>query len=119
MSGSGGEALLGRIVMPSAVEELETAFGLAATVRLTPAELVAAARSDDGVPLPGHEGVRLVSVYVNNSRRLELRSAQPLDRECLKARGCFTEVIAYTTRIFVPVDRAEEVLAAIMPAPAP
>jgi hypothetical protein len=48
-----------------------------------------------------------------------LRSAQPLDREWLKARGCFTEVIAYTTRIFVPVDRAEEVLAAILPAPAP
>ncbi|WP_294131739.1 strawberry notch family protein [Sphingobium sp.] len=111
-----GEALLGRIVMPAAVEKLQAEFGLAASVRLTPAELIAAARSDDGVPVPGLEGVRLVSVFVNNSRRLELRSAQPQDREWLKARGCFTEVIAYTTRIFVPIDRAEGVLSAVLAA---
>ena len=108
-----GDALLGRIVMPAAVEKLEGEFGLAASVRLTPAELIAAARSDGGVAVPGLDGARLVSVFVNNSRRLELRSAQPQDREWLKARGCFTEVIAYVTRVFVPVDRAEQVLAAI------
>jgi hypothetical protein len=108
-----GETVLGRIVMPAAVEKLEGEFGLAASVRLTPAELIAAARSDGGVPVPGLDGTRLVSVFVNNSRRLELRSAQPRDREWLKARGCFTEVISYVTRIFVPVDRAEEVLTAI------
>lgn len=108
-----GETLLGRIVMPAAVEKLEGEFGLAASVRLTPTELIEAARSDEGVPVPGLDGTRLVSVYVNNSRRLELRSAQPQDREWLKARGCFTEVISYVTRIFVPLDRAEQVLTAI------
>ncbi|MGL1503035.1 hypothetical protein ACSTIB_23400, partial [Vibrio parahaemolyticus] len=40
-----GEALLGRIVMPAAVEKLESEFGLTASVRLTPVELIAAARS--------------------------------------------------------------------------
>lgn len=108
-----GETLLGRIVMPAQVEKLESEFGLTASVRLTPAELVAAARSDEGVPVPGLDATRLVSVFVNNSRRLELRSDQPQDREWLKARGCFTEVISYVTRIFVPVDRAEQVLTAI------
>lgn len=108
-----GETLLGRIVVPAQVEKLESEFGLTASVRLTPAELIAAARSDDGVPVPGLDGTRLVSVFVNNSRRLELRSSQPQDREWLKARGCFTEVISYVTRIFVPVDRAEQVLTAI------
>jgi hypothetical protein len=108
-----GEALLGRIVMPAQVEKLEAEFGLAASVRLTPAELVAAARADDGVPVPGLDGVRLHSAFVNASRRLELRGHDPLDREWLKARGCFTEVISYKTRIFVPTDRAELVLAAI------
>ncbi|MFS0851405.1 strawberry notch-like NTP hydrolase domain-containing protein [Novosphingobium panipatense] len=107
------EALLGRIVMPAAVEKLQAEFGLAASVRLTPAELIAAARSDGGVPVPGLDGVRLASVFVNNSRRLELRGAVSRDRDWLKARGCFTEVIQYTTRIFVPSDRAEEVLSAI------
>lgn len=113
-----GEALLGRIVMPAAVERLEAEFGLTASVRLTPSELIAAARSDEGVSVPGLEGVRLVSVFVNNSRRLELRGQNPLDREWLKARGCFTEVIAYSTRTFVPMDRAEIVLAAIATASA-
>lgn len=109
-----GEALLGRIVMPDAVEKLGTEFGMAASLRLTPAEMMAAARAQDGVPVPGLDQVRLHWVFVNNSRRLELRGHNPLDREWLKARGCFTEVIAYTTRIFVPTDRAETVLAAIM-----
>lgn len=109
-----GEALLGRIVMPAAVEKLESEFGLAASVRLTPAELIAAARSSDGVPVPGLDGVRLLSVFVNNSRRLELRGQNPLDREWLKACGCFVEVIAYSSRTFVPIDRAEQVLAAIV-----
>src|SRR5690606_36598316 len=90
-----GQALIGRIVMPAAVEKLEGEFGLAASVRLTPAELIEAARSDGGVAVPGLDGARLVSVFVNNSRRLELRRASPQDREWLKARGCFTEVIAY------------------------
>lgn len=108
-----GEALLGRIVMPAQVEKLEAEFGVAASVRLTPVELITAARADDGVPVPGLDGVRLHSAFVNNSRRLELRGHNPLDREWLKARGCFTEVIAYKTRIFVPADRAEEVLTAI------
>jgi hypothetical protein len=114
-----GEALLGRIVMPAAVEKLEAEFGLAASVRLTPGELIAAARSEEGVAVPGLEAARLVSVFVNNSRRLELRGALPQDREWLKARGCFSEVIAYVTRVFVPMDRAEQVLAAIAAASSP
>lgn len=28
----------------------------------------------------------------------------------LKAKGCFTEIIAYKTRVFVPTDRAEAIL---------
>lgn len=31
----------------------------------------------------------------------------------LKAKGCFTEIIAYKTRVFVPVDGAEGIIASI------
>jgi hypothetical protein len=31
----------------------------------------------------------------------------------LKAKGCFTEIIAYKTRVFVPTDKAEAILQAL------
>src|SRR3546814_11272423 len=55
-----GTSILGRIVMPAALEKLETAFGLESSIKLTPAELIEAARGGDGTLLPGLHGARLV-----------------------------------------------------------
>src|SRR3546814_2228796 len=85
--------------MPAALEKLETAFGLESSVKLTPAELIEAARGGDGTLIPGLHGARLVSTMVNSSRRFEVRDFQPQDREWLKARGAFSEVIQYKTRL--------------------
>ena len=109
-----GEAVLGRIIMPAAVEKLEAEFGTSASIRLTPAEMIAAARDADGVPIPALSGARLVSVFVNNSRRLEIRDYRPQDREWIKARGAFSEVISYKTRLFVPIERAETIIGAML-----
>src|SRR3546814_1317922 len=79
--------------MPAALEKLETAFGLESSIKLTPAELIEAARGGDGTLIPGLHGARLVSTMVNSSRRFEVRDFQPQDREWLKARGAFREVI--------------------------
>src|SRR3546814_15321281 len=84
--------------MPAALEKLETAFGLESSIKLTPAELIEAARGGDGTLIPGLHGARLVSTMVNSSRRFEVRDFQPQDREWLKARGAFSEVIQYKTR---------------------
>lgn len=35
----------------------------------------------------------------------------------LKAKGCFTEIIAYRTRVFVPLDGAETIITAIAAQP--
>lgn len=108
-----GASILGRIVAPAAVEKLEQAFGLGGSIRLTPEEIIAAARHGDGALIPGLDGARLVSTFVNNSRRLEIRDFRPEQREHLKALGAFSEVIAYKTRLFVPADRAVDILSAI------
>jgi hypothetical protein len=48
--------------------------------------------------------------HVNDEPRLELRHYPSHSLASLKALGCFTEVIAYKTRLFVPFNRAEEIL---------
>jgi hypothetical protein len=50
---------------------------------------------------------------VNDERRLEIVNYPPDSRERLKALGCFTEIIAYKTRLFVPSRQAEAIIAAI------
>lgn len=111
-----GNSILGRIVSPAGFEKVAQAFGIAMTIALSPAELIAAARSDDGVALPQLGQARLKRVRVNGDARLEIRDFPPERREWLKSLGCFTEIIAYKTRLFVPFDRADEILTLILPA---
>jgi hypothetical protein len=47
---------------------------------------------------------------VNGSRRIEIVGAEAARIPELKAKGCFTEIIAYKTRVFVPFDRVEDFL---------
>lgn len=110
---AGGTSILGRIVMPAAVEKLQADFGLTTRIELTADELIEAARHGDGALVRGLDNVRLISTFVNGSRRLELRDFAPSKLAELKARGCFTEVIAYKTRLFLPTDRAAEILRAL------
>ncbi|BAV63089.1 transposase [Sphingobium cloacae] len=77
--------------------------------------MVAAAASNDGAAIEALPGARLFRVWVNDQPRLEIRG-YPFDRlDWLKSLGCFTEIITYRTRLFVPLGQAEEILAAIEP----
>ncbi|MCP3732159.1 strawberry notch family protein [Sphingomonas sp. MG17] len=108
-----GTAILGRIVSPAGFEKLASAFGVSVAIALSPGEVVEAARSRQGVPLPGLEPARLARARVNDDVRFEIRDFPPTRLEWLKSLGCFTEIIAYKTRVFVPVSRAEGIVAAI------
>jgi hypothetical protein len=108
-----GISILGRIVSPAGFEKVAQAFDIAMATALSPAELIAGARGSEGVAIPGLGDARLVSVHVNDARRLEIRGFPVGRREWLKSLGCFTEIIAYKTRLFVPIDKAEAVLARI------
>ena len=50
---------------------------------------------------------------VNGARRIEIVGAEAARIPGLKAIGCFTEIIAYKTRVLVPLDQADAIISAI------
>ncbi len=47
---------------------------------------------------------------VNGSQRVEFVGAPVEQLPWLKSLGCFTEIIAYKTRVFVPINEVEPIL---------
>jgi hypothetical protein len=83
---------------------------------MSPDELVATVlRSGKSLPFRGVEELVMRRSLVNGSQRLELAGFAPARLPWYKAQGCFTEIIRYQTRLFVPVDGAIEVLIRLMP----
>jgi hypothetical protein len=77
-----------------------------------PPEELAAAVLRTGKPLPFSSADELIlkRSLVNGSQRLELSGFAAARLSWYKAQGCFTEIIRYQTRLFMPVDSAPEVL---------
>jgi predicted RNA methylase len=108
-----GQDLLTRIVPHASTAKLLDQFGIAREVHLSPSEMIAGATQGQRVILKNLDRARLVEVRVNDQTRLEIRSF-PADRlNWLKSIGCFTEIIAFRTRLFVPLDRALDILVTI------
>jgi predicted RNA methylase len=111
-----GQSLLGREVPVASLGELGGKLGLDMTLDVSPDELAATVlRTGKPMPCPGLDSLMLKRSLVNSSQRLELAGFSPARLGWYKSQGCFTEVIRYQTRLFVPVDRAPEVLARIKP----
>ena len=98
-----GERLLGRVIEPHKIQEISQALGLH-NVALAPAEVFDLVMNQrQSVALPG--GLMLRSALVMRERRFEI-IGQVSDACCeqLKAAGCFTEIIQWRRRVFVPAD---------------
>ena len=108
-----GRALLGRIVPHGDVNPLLGKLGITGGITLAPAEIVAAAWEGKTVMVGGSSGLTLERRRVNGEPRLELRGFDPRSLPTLKAKGCFTEIIQFKTRLFVPVSRAAEIISAL------
>jgi hypothetical protein len=106
-----GRSLLGREVPVHCVPELCRALGLEGGHNLSADEIVqavlAAGRS---MQLDGPEKLTLKRSLVNGSQRLELTGWSAARLDWLKAQGCFTEIIRYQTRLFVPLEPAAAVI---------
>lgn len=112
-----GRSLLGREVPAACLDEFGRKLGLDIPLDLPPDEIAATVlRSGKALPLRGPENLVLKRALVNASQRLELTGFAAERLAWYKAQGCFTEIIRYRTRLFVPVDEAETVLARLLQA---
>lgn len=108
-----GRRWLGRVLDPAQVTPLKIALGLTDTASAvadgtTAAQLVMA----DGASVALTGGFWLRRAKVMDRHRLEIVGGAA-QRSTLTAMGCFVEIIAYTPRVFAPVDKPE-VLTAIL-----
>ncbi len=109
-----GRSWLGRLVFDDHVPRLFSALGIDRKETVPAcaiAKAVSVGRSIDVThPFP----LTIKRSIVNGSQRIELVGF-PADRLAwLKAAGCFTEVIQYRTRLFVPVPAAEAILETVL-----
>jgi hypothetical protein len=110
-----GRSLLGREIPLVQLGELGAKLGLDMALDLPPDEIAAAVlRTGKPLPFHGPEELMLKRALVNGSQRLELTGFSAARLGWYKAQGCFTEIIRYQTRLFVPVDRAADVLARLV-----
>jgi len=108
-----GRALLGRIVPRGDVNTLLGKLGITGAISLTPEEIVAAAWEGKTVAIGNNTGLTLQRRRVNGESRLELSGFDPRSLPTLKAQGCFTEIIQFKTRMFIPVSRAADIVSAL------
>ncbi|MHC5772050.1 MAG: strawberry notch C-terminal domain-containing protein, partial [Nostoc sp.] len=109
---SDGQKILGRVVNASDIQTVREQLGLKNQL-LSPAELVKLVLNERYTQqLPG--GVTLRRSFIAGEPRIELVNAISL-AERLLAAGCFTEIINWQKRLFIPVsDKAPAILAAVI-----
>lgn len=107
-----GRSLLGREVPVHCVPELCRALGLERELTLSSDEIVQTVLATGrAVEFAGREQLMVKRSLVNGSQRIELTGWSLARLDWYKAQGCFTEIIRYQTRLFVPIEGAAGVIA--------
>jgi len=107
-----GNSLLGREVPVHSVPDLCRTLGLEEASVLSAEDIVqAVVRSGRPMEVRGREALTLKRSLVNGVQRLELSGWSAARLDWYKAQGCFSEIIRYQTRLFVPTDQANAILA--------
>ena len=112
-----GKSWLGRMVFPEHVAKLLTDLGVETTTPLSPSETLRAVQGGGSIALVRPVPCELKRSRVNGSWRIEIAGAPASQLAWFKSLGCFTEVIQYRTRLFVPTDKAEAIITALIGAP--
>ena len=97
-----GRSWLGRIVYPEHLDELFAKMGVDHKSDLSPAEVTGAVFAGGRVALVRPFACELKRSRVNGKPRIELAGSPPEQLHWLKSIGCWTEIIAYKTRVFLP-----------------
>jgi hypothetical protein len=109
-----GNSWLGRLVFDSHVVSLFTKLGIDKADNMPPADIAGSVLGGRSVDLTRPFPMTVKRAIVNGKPRVEISGAPAEQIAWLKAQGCFTEIIQYRTRVFVPVDRAADVLSAVL-----
>ncbi len=112
-----GERIIGRVVTPELLPEVERNFGMEAgsAVPLPSAEEAWALVQSERVALHLTDGLRLRRVKVAGAHRIELFGFTGGMVSRLKTLGLMGEIIAWSLRLFVPVgERGPTVFAALL-----
>ena len=111
ISASDGRSLLGREVPLHCVPELCRALGLNHVKTASTDDIVRSVLATGwAMAVKAREPLVLKRSLVNGAQRLELTGWRAARLDWYKAQGCFTEIIRYRTRLFVPLDGAPEFL---------
>jgi hypothetical protein len=62
------------------------------------------------MPVKARETLMLKRSLVNSAQRLELTGWSAARLDWYKAQGCFTEIIRFQTRLFIPLKGAADIL---------
>ena len=112
ISARDGRSLLGREVPLHCVPELCHALGLENDNAFSAEQIVdAVLAAGRPMQIGGREALTLKRSLVNGAQRLELAGWSAARLDWYKALGCFTEIIRYQTRLFVPTEGAASILA--------
>jgi hypothetical protein len=112
-----GKSWLGRMVFPEHVGKLLKDLGVEAPAPLNPSETLRAIQGGGSIALVRPVSCELKRSRVNGSWRIEIAGAPASQLAWFKSLGCFTEVIQYRTRLFVPTEKAEAIIAALIGTP--
>ncbi len=107
ISAADGRSLLGREVPLHCVPELCRALGLEREQTLSAEDIVQTVLATGrAMEFVGREQLMVKRSLVNGSQRIELTGWSVARLDWYKAQGCFTEIIRYQTRLFVPIEGA-------------
>jgi hypothetical protein len=97
-----GRSWLGRIVHELDVANLLQKFNITATVDLSPDAVIRALAENRTIPIRQPFEATVKCSRVAGEKRFEIAGAPVEHLPWLKSIGCFTEIISFRTRVFVP-----------------
>jgi hypothetical protein len=109
--GGDGRSIIGREVLAIDLAKVTEAFGLSAVAGPEPAQIgVLVLGSGRPQSFASHDALTVKRSLVGGEQRIELTGFSPARLDWYKGKGCFTEIIRYRTRLFVPVSQSSEIL---------
>ncbi len=105
-----GVSWLGRHVHDLYVDATLEKLGVLRKAQTDPAKIAQAILGGGTWKAPHPLNFTIRTSRVNGARRIEIVGAEAARIPELKAMGCFTEIIAYKTRVFVPIEGAEGII---------